>query len=90
MSATTTSNKHVCDWPEIFAGNEILTTAILDRLLHHVHIIHIDGHSSGRAMYVLVVWGLDRLSRTVAHLVNTVQDLLARGMGLRVLTGQGA
>ena len=40
-----TSNKHVRDWPEIFAGDEILTTAILDRLLHHVHIVHIDGHS---------------------------------------------
>ena len=35
-----TSNKHVRDWPEIFAGDEIL-----DRLLHHVHIIHIDGRS---------------------------------------------
>jgi DNA replication protein DnaC len=40
-----TSNKHVRDWPEIFAGDEVLTTAILDRLLHHVHIIHIDGRS---------------------------------------------
>ena len=40
-----TSNKHVRDWPEIFAGDEILTTAIPDRLLHHVHIIHIDGRS---------------------------------------------
>jgi hypothetical protein len=40
-----TSNKHVRDWPEIFAGDEILTTAILDRLLHHVHVIHIDGRS---------------------------------------------
>jgi len=40
-----TSNKHVRDWPEIFAGDEILTTTILDRLLHHVHIIHIDGRS---------------------------------------------
>jgi DNA replication protein DnaC len=35
----------VRDWPEIFAGDEILTTAILDRLLHHVHIVHIDGRS---------------------------------------------
>jgi DNA replication protein DnaC len=40
-----TSNKHVRDWPEIFANDEVLTTAILDRLLHHVHIIHIDGRS---------------------------------------------
>lgn len=40
-----TSNKHVRDWPEIFAGDEILTTAILDRLLHHCHIVQIDGRS---------------------------------------------
>ena len=39
---------------------------------------------------VLVVWTLDRLGRTLAHLVNTVQDLSTRGVGLRVLTGQGA
>jgi DNA replication protein DnaC len=40
-----TSNKHMRDWPEIFADDEILTTAILDRLLHHVHVVHIDGRS---------------------------------------------
>ena len=40
-----TSDKHVRDWPEISAGDEILTTAILDRLLHRVHIIHIDDRS---------------------------------------------
>ena len=40
-----TFNRHVRDWPEIFAGDEILTTEILDRLLQHVHIIHIDGRS---------------------------------------------
>ncbi len=39
---------------------------------------------------VLVVWKPDRLGRTLAHLVTTVQDLSARGVGLRVLTGQGA
>ena len=39
---------------------------------------------------MLVVWKLDRLGRTLAHLVNIVQDLSARGVGLRVLTGQGA
>lgn len=44
-SIVLTSNKHVRDWPEIFAGDEVLTTAILDRLLHHVHIVHIDGRS---------------------------------------------
>ena len=39
---------------------------------------------------MLVVWKLDRLGRNLAHLVNTVQDLSARGVGLRVLAGQGA
>ena len=38
----------------------------------------------------LVVWKLDRLGRSLRHLVNVVHDLTSRGVGLRVLTGQGA
>ena len=38
----------------------------------------------------LVVWKLDRLGRTLRHLVATVDDLQARGVGLRVLAGAGA
>ncbi|WP_425554583.1 recombinase family protein [Georgenia daeguensis] len=38
----------------------------------------------------LVVWKLDRLGRNLRHLVNIVQDLTDRGIGLKVLTGQGA
>ena len=39
---------------------------------------------------MLVVWKLDRRGRNLAHLVDTVQNLSARGVGLRVHTGQGA
>ena len=39
---------------------------------------------------VLVVWKLDRLGRSLAHLVDTVTTLNDRGVGLKVLTGQGA
>ncbi|WP_166829770.1 recombinase family protein [Brevibacterium limosum] len=38
----------------------------------------------------LVVWKLDRLGRDLRHLVNIVHDLTDRGVGLKVLTGQGA
>ena len=39
---------------------------------------------------LLVVWKLDRLGRNLTHLVNTVANLSVRGVGLRVLAGQGA
>lgn len=39
---------------------------------------------------VLVVWKLDRLGRTLRHLVTLVQGLNGRGVGLKVLAGQGA
>ena len=40
-----TSNKGIRDWPEMLAGDEVLATAILDRLLHHCHVVNIDGRS---------------------------------------------
>ena len=43
-----------------------------------------------RAGDTLLVWKLDRLGRDLRHLVNIVHDLTERGVGLKVLTGQGA
>lgn len=38
----------------------------------------------------LLLWKLDRLGRDLRHLVNIVHELTERGVGLKVLTGQGA
>ena len=40
-----TSNKSISQWPDMLAGDEVLATAILDRLLHHCHVVNIDGKS---------------------------------------------
>jgi DNA invertase Pin-like site-specific DNA recombinase len=38
----------------------------------------------------LLVWKLDRIGRDLGHLVNIVHEFTERGVGLKVLTGQGA
>lgn len=40
-----TSNLSFGDWQETFAGNAALTSAMVDRLLHHAHVIPIRGDS---------------------------------------------
>jgi DNA replication protein DnaC len=40
-----TTNKGIRDWPEVLAGDEVLATAILDRLLHKSHVLNIRGRS---------------------------------------------
>jgi DNA replication protein DnaC len=40
-----TSNRAYKDWPEIFNNDSTLTSAILDRLLHHAETIVIEGKS---------------------------------------------
>ena len=82
---------------------ELQRDALLDAGVDAAHLY--DDHASGRrddrhglasclkALRdgdTLVVWKLDRLGRNLRHLVNTVHDLTARGVGLKVLTGQGA
>jgi DNA replication protein DnaC len=44
-STLITTNKGIRDWPEVLAGDEVLATAILDRLLHRSHVLNITGRS---------------------------------------------
>lgn len=77
--------------------------ALIENGVHSDHIY--EDHASGRIDErpgllaalkalrkgdVLVVWKLDRLGRSLHHLVNTIHDLTARGIGFKVLTGHGA
>ena len=39
-----TSNRPVTEWDQVF-GDAVLVTAILDRLLHHSHVVTIKGAS---------------------------------------------
>ena len=40
-----TTNKSVKDWAEVIAGDEVMTAAILDRLLHRCHVFNIKRRS---------------------------------------------
>lgn len=40
-----TTNKGIRQWPEVLAGDEVLATAVLDRLLHKSHVLDIKGRS---------------------------------------------
>src|SRR3712207_3342651 len=47
-----------------------------------------DAYSHLRKGDTLVVWRLDRLGRSLKHLIQTITDLDARGIGFRSLTEQ--
>ncbi len=40
-----TMSKGIKDWQEVLAGDEVLATAILDRLLHNSHVLDVKGRS---------------------------------------------
>ena len=44
-STVITTNKAIKDWPEILAGDEVMATALLDRLLHKCHVLSLRGRS---------------------------------------------
>ena len=43
-STVLTSNKSFEEWGEIF-GDEVMASALIDRLVHHCHIVNIRGNS---------------------------------------------
>jgi DNA replication protein DnaC len=43
-STVLTSNKSFEEWGEVF-GDEVMATALIDRLVHHCHIVNIRGNS---------------------------------------------
>ena len=44
-SIVITSNKAFKQWPSIFNGDSTITSAVLDRLLHHAETVIIEGSS---------------------------------------------
>lgn len=64
-------------WTETASG-ATTTRPQLSDLLSHLR----DGDT-------LVVWRLDRLGRSLPHLLQTVEDLAARGVGFKSLTVNG-
>jgi DNA replication protein DnaC len=44
-STVITSNKGIGEWPKMLADDEVIATAILDRLLHHCHVVGFEGPS---------------------------------------------
>nr|WP_202022625.1 recombinase family protein [Rhodococcus sp. MS13] len=65
-----------CDrvWEEVASGAKNDRPELLD-LLDHL-----------RAGDTLVVWRLDRLGRSLTHLIETVEDLQSRGVSFKSLT----
>ena len=61
-------------WAETASGTTTTRPQLMD-LLSHLR----DGDT-------LVVWRLDRLGRSLPHLLQTVEDLAARGVGSKSLT----
>ena len=40
-----TSNRVFKDWPKVFNNDSTVTSAVLDRLLHHSEVVVIEGES---------------------------------------------
>jgi hypothetical protein len=78
-SIIVTSDKAFSEWAELL-GDEVLTAAILDRLLHHAEVLPINGPS-----YRLKDWlGLARSGRYNAYVAIPIAAFLSRKGDCRV------
>jgi len=59
-----TTNKSFSEWSKVFAGDEVITVAILDRFLHHSHVINIKGRS----------WRLKEMEEAIQFAVDPEKD----------------
>ena len=65
-SSVLTSNKSFEEWGEIF-GDEVMATALIDRLVHHCHIVNIRGNSYRMKNHAELYASLRSTSRTPEH-----------------------
>jgi DNA replication protein DnaC len=66
-----TSNRPVMEWGEVF-GDQVVATAILDRLLHHSHVLTVRGDSY--RLREKLRSGLIKASSAVSTIPATVEE----------------
>ena len=77
-SSVLTSNKSFEEWGEIF-GDEVMATALIDRLVHHCHIVNIRGNSYRMKNHAELYASLRPSSRTETPLKRgTRREAVAR------------
>ena len=78
--------------------DELISSGVIEENIYHDHVSGGGKDRPGlnaclkalRSGDTLVVWKLDRLGRNLRHLVDIIYDLSQKGIGFKVLTGQGA
>lgn len=92
MRVSTDNDRQVLD----LQRDALLSTGVDERHLFDDHVSGSRGERAGLAKALaflrpgdcLVVWKLDRLGRSLPHLLATVNDLKSRGVAFRSLTEQ--
>ena len=82
-----TTNKSIRDWTELLAGDEVLATAILDRLLHRSHVLNIKGRSYRLrdledALKLAHAWAIRKASPQLMEATNAFVAKASKGTEL--------